>query len=136
MNKTFRTEFSEAIFEHKYKHEGAKTWEELSETLVNDVCRDYLSRDDKNQLIDLHKTMKFIAGGRYLYYAGRPNKYFNNCYLLRSEEDSRQDWANLSWKAENCLMTGGGIGNNYSIYRPKDSPVSKTGGLASGPNAR
>lgn len=133
MNKTFRTEFSEAIFEHKYKHEGAKTWEELSETLVNDVCRDYLSRDDKNQLIDLHKTMKFIAGGRYLYYAGRPNKYFNNCYLLRSEEDSRQDWANLSWKAENCLMTGGGIGNNYSIYRPKDSPVSKTGGLASGP---
>jgi len=133
MNKTFRTEFSQAIFEHKYKHEGAETWEQLSDTLINDVCRDYLSKEDKDQLITLHSKMKFIAGGRYLYYAGRPNKYFNNCYLLRSEADSREDWANLSWKAENCLMTGGGIGNDYSIYRPKGSTVSKTGGLASGP---
>jgi ribonucleoside-diphosphate reductase alpha chain len=133
MNKIFRTEFSEAIFNHKYKHEGAETWEQLSETLIDDVCRDYLPKEDKDQLKLLHSSMKFIAGGRYLYYAGRLNKFFNNCYLLRSEEDSRQDWADLSWKAENCLMTGGGIGNDYSIYRPKGSKISKTGGLASGP---
>ena len=61
--------------------------------------------------------MKFIPGGRYLYYAGRPNKYYNNCYLLKAEEDTREDWANLSWKAESCLMTGGGIGADYSVYR-------------------
>ena len=77
--------------------------------------------------------MEFIAGGRYLYYAGRPNKFFNNCYLLRSEEDSREDWANLSWKAESCLMTVGGIGNDYSRYRRKGAAISKTGGIASGP---
>ena len=76
--------------------------------------------------------MKFIAGGRYLYYAGKPNKFFNNCYLLRSEEDTKEDWANLSWKAESCLMTGGGIGNDYSIYRPKGEIVSRTGGVSSG----
>jgi ribonucleoside-diphosphate reductase alpha chain len=77
--------------------------------------------------------LKFIPGGRYLYYAGRPNKFFNNCYLLRAEEDSREDWAQLSWKSESCLMTGGGIGVDYSVYRPKGSVVNKTGGFASGP---
>ena len=116
----FRTKFSEDIFNHKYKHEGAETWENLAHTLVEDVCRDKLTKDEKEQLKVYIRNMKFIPGGRYLYYAGRAFKAFNNCYLLRSEEDSREDWANLSWKAESCLMTGGGIGNNYSIYRPKN----------------
>ena len=30
--------------------------------------------------------LKFIPGGRYLYYAGRENKFFNNCYLLKAED--------------------------------------------------
>ena len=133
MSKYFRTEFSENIFNYKYKHNKANTWDELSDTLIEDVCRDYLSKEDKKKLKQFHTDMKFIAGGRYLYYAGRPFKAFNNCYLLRSEEDSREDWANLSWKAESCLMTGGGIGNDYSKYRPKGSVIKKTGGVASGP---
>lgn len=131
-NKTFRTEFSESIFNYKYKHQGAETWQELSKTLIEDVCKDYLSKEEKEELIEMHSNMEFIAGGRYLYYAGRDNKYFNNCYLLKSEEDSREDWANLSWKAESCLMTGGGIGNDYSIYRAKGAKINKTGGIASG----
>ncbi len=129
----FRTQFSEDIFNHKYKHENAETWEQLSATLIEDVCRENLTADEKLELIQIHSLMQFIAGGRYLYYAGRPNKFFNNCYLLKSLLDSRQDWANLSWKAEGCLMTGGGIGNNYSIYRAKGTPVKRTGGFASGP---
>lgn len=133
MNNIFRTSFSEDIFKHKYKHENAETWEELSNTLVNDVCKEYISQEEKDQLIDIHSKMQFIAGGRYLYYAGRPNKFFNNCYLLKSLMDNRQDWANLSWKAESCLMTGGGIGNDYSIYRPKGTLIKRTGGTASGP---
>lgn len=131
-NKTFRTEFSESIFNYKYKHQGAETWQELSKTLIEDVCKDYLNKEEKEELIEMHSNMEFIAGGRYLYYAGRDNKYFNNCYLLKSEEDSREDWANLSWKAESCLMTGGGIGNDYSIYRAKGAKINKTGGIASG----
>lgn len=129
----FRTQLGKDIFEQKYAHENCETWEKLSKVLIEDVCGDNLSRQEKDELIKFHSEMKFIAGGRYLYYAGRPNKYFNNCYLLKSEEDSREDWANLSWKAESCLMTGGGIGNDYSIYRASGTPISKTGGLASGP---
>ncbi len=133
MNKYFRSSFSEDIFNYKYKHEGAEDWGALSRTLIEDVCQDYISKEEKEELIEMHTNMEFIAGGRYLYYAGRDNKFFNNCYLLRSLEDSREDWANLSWKAESCLMTGGGIGNDYSIYRSKGSIIKRTGGKASGP---
>lgn len=132
-DKTFRTKFSEDIFNHKYRHEGCETWQDLADTLVEDVCRDRMPKSEKEQLKRLISSMKFIPGGRYLYYAGRSFKAFNNCYLLRSEEDSREDWADLSWKSESALMTGGGIGNDYSVYRPKNSVINRTGGLASGP---
>lgn len=132
-NPAFRSSFSETIFKQKYAHEGAETWNDLARTLVDDVCGDLLGKSDKDQLTRFIQEMKFIPGGRYLYYAGREAKFFNNCYLLKSEEDSRQDWANLSWKAESCLMTGGGIGNDYTIYRPSGSPLGRTGGTASGP---
>jgi ribonucleoside-diphosphate reductase alpha chain len=133
LNPMFRSKFSEDIFNHKYRHEGAETWDALSKTLVEDVCGNLLTKEEKDTLIGYIRDMKFIPGGRYLYYAGRPNKFFNNCYLLRAEEDTREDWADLSWKAESCLMTGGGIGVDYSVYRASGSPIQRTGGQASGP---
>ena len=129
----FRSKFSEDIFKQKYAHQDCHTWAALAKTLVNDVCGDLLPKDEVTDLIDIVTDLKFIPGGRYLYYAGRPSKFFNNCYLLKAEEDSREDWANLSWKSESCLMTGGGIGIDYSVYRPEGSSLSKTGGLSSGP---
>jgi len=91
-----------------------------------------MTKADKAQLTNYMQDMKFIPGGRYIYYAGRTAKFFNNCYLLKAEEDTREDWANLSWKAESCLMTGGGIGVDYSVYRPQGQVLSRTGGLSSG----
>ena len=132
-NPMFRSKFSEDIFKHKYAHLGCETWASLARVLVEDVCQDNLSKTEKAALTEIITDLKFIPGGRYLYYAGRPNKFFNNCYLLKAEEDTREDWANLSWKAESCLMTGGGIGVDYSVYRPSGTGLSKTGGIASGP---
>lgn len=138
-NPSFRNKFSEDIFNQKYRHEGASTWAELAKTLVEHVCGAYggqeplMSASDRAELVQVITEMKFLPGGRYLYYAGRSNPFFNNCYLLRSEEDTREDWARTSWKAESCLMTGGGIGNDYSIYRPSGSILHGTGGEASGP---
>ena len=138
----FRSKFSEDIFNHKYRHDNAETWAALAHTLVEDVCVSpiqsggtdmYFSKEDRQQLEEYIRDMKFIPGGRYLYYAGRLNKFFNNCYLLRAEEDTREDWANLSWKSESCLMTGGGIGVDYSVYRGEGTPIKRTGGEASGP---
>lgn len=132
-NPMFRSKFSETIFNQKYRHEGAETYSELSKTVVEDVCQDYLTSDEKETLIEAIASLKFIPGGRYLYYAGRTKKFFNNCYLLKSSEDTRESWSNLAWKAASCLMTGGGIGNDYSVYRPSGTPLKSTGGQASGP---
>ena len=133
LGKAFRNQLAETIFIQKYKHQGCETWEELAKTLVEDVCVHYLSRDDKDQLIQYIAEMKFIPGGRYLYYAGRRNRFYNNCFLLNCLSDTRQDWADLSWKAESCLTTGGGIGAVYSIYRGRGTILHGTGGYASGP---
>jgi ribonucleoside-diphosphate reductase alpha chain len=132
-NPQFRSKFSEDIFYTKYSHEGAETFHELACTLVEDVCQNNLSKDEKESLIDHISNLRFLPGGRYLYYAGREKKFFNNCYLLKAEEDTREDWANLSWKSESCLMTGGGIGVDYSTYRPEGQTLKGTGGISSGP---
>ena len=133
LNPMFRNKFSESIFNQKYKHEGALTWGELCHTLVHDVCRDTMLDSEKESLIAYMTDMKFLPGGRYLYYAGRPKKFFNNCYLLKALEDTREDWADLSKRAETCLATGGGIGVDYSVYRASGSILHGTGGIASGP---
>ena len=132
-NPMFRSSFSETIFNSKYAHEGSETWADLCRVLVEDVVKGRMAKGDKATLVNYMTDMKFIPGGRYLYYAGRKAKFYNNCYLLKSEEDTRQDWADLSWKAESALMTGGGIGNDYSVYRAEGAHLGRTGGTASGP---
>jgi ribonucleoside-diphosphate reductase alpha chain len=134
-NPMFRSQFSEDIFEHKYAHNTCETMSDLAGVLVEDVCNDEVtfSKEDKEQLKAFIRDLKFIPGGRYLYYAGRKSKFFNNCFLLKAEEDTREDWANMSQKVESCLMTGGGIGVDYSVYREKNKLLSSTGGLSSGP---
>ena len=135
----FRSKLSEDIFAYKYKHPGAETWDKLVDVLVEKVMGGVVpntpvaSKEDREQLKAFMREGKFFAGGRYLYYANRPVRFFNNCYLLKAEEDTREDWANLSWKSESCLITGGGIGADYSIYRAEGARISRTGGSASGP---
>lgn len=131
-NPMFRSKFSEDIFHTKYAHEGAETWAELCGTLVEDVCGNKMSGDEKEELKGIMENLQFIPGGRYLYYAGRMKKFFNNCYLLRAEQDTREDWADLSQKAELCLSSGGGIGVDYSVYRHAGAAIKGTGGTASG----
>ena len=134
----FKTSFAETIFRQKYSQGPNDTWDALAERLVHDVCGPYkgtalLSDGDQKQLAQYIKEMKFIPGGRYLYYAGRPFRAWNNCYLLRAEEDTREEWSAVTWRAMSCLMTGGGIGIDYSLLRPAGKPLSRTGGVASGP---
>jgi ribonucleoside-diphosphate reductase alpha chain len=136
----FKTEFANTIFRQKYAQGTSDTWDALCDRLVEDVCGTrwgtlpaLMSDGDRKQLAQYMKEMKMIAGGRYLYYAGRPFKAFNNCFLLRAEEDTREEWSALTWRAMSCLMTGGGIGADYSRIRPSGKPLSRTGGIASGP---
>mgnify|MGYP003345403919 CR=1 FL=1 len=136
----FKNSFSENIFRFKYAQGPEDTWDALADRLMEDVCgsrwgkdRPLMSDEDRAQLAQYIKEFKFVPGGRYLWYAGRKNSYFNNCFLLRAEEDTREEWAAITQRAVSCLMTGGGIGIDYSILRPSGKPLSRTGGLSSGP---
>ena len=48
-NPTFRSKFSEDIFNLKYAHSGCETWYQLADVLVEDVCGDY--RDKEKSLL-------------------------------------------------------------------------------------
>lgn len=136
----FKTAFARNIFRQKYAQGPNDSWDALADRLVEDVCGSrwgtqpaLMSAGDRAELANHIKEMRFLPGGRYLYYAGRPYKAYNNCYLLRAEEDTREEWSNVTHRAMSCLMTGGGIGIDYSRLRPAGKPLSRTGGTASGP---
>lgn len=136
----FKTDFAKRIFHNKYAQGPNDDWGALADRLVDDVCgtrggtlQALMSDSDRKDLVEDIKDMAFVPGGRYLYYAGRPYKAYNNCYLLRAEEDTREEWSGVTWRGMSCLMTGGGIGIDYSRLRPSGKPLSRTGGIASGP---
>ena len=113
----FKNSFAENIFKNKWAQGSNDTWDALADRLVEDVCgsrwgkdKPLMSQEDRDALVEYIKRMAFVPAGRYLWYAGRGNSYFNNCFLLRAEEDTREEWANLTQRAVSCLMTGGGIG--------------------------
>ena len=140
LHERFKTSFAKNIFRQKYAQGPEDSWDALADRLIEDICgsrwgseHPILSEGDRKQLSEYIKEFKFIPGGRYLYYAGRPFHAFNNCYLLRAEEDTREEWSAVTWRAMSCLMTGGGIGIDYSRLRPSGKALSRTGGTASGP---
>jgi ribonucleoside-diphosphate reductase alpha chain len=136
----FRTQLGESIFKQKYASNPYETWADKSNTVVNSVCGDMdgkknnlMAKSDRDQLAHYISEFKFIPGGRYLWYAGKEARFYNNCYLLRLEEDTREEWAGVTQRAMSCLMTGGGIGVDVSVARPSGRQLKRTGGVASGP---
>jgi ribonucleoside-diphosphate reductase alpha chain len=136
----FRTNLAQNVFAHKYALTDGDTWARLAWRVVDSVCgkaggttHPLMSKSELDQLERYIREFKFIPGGRYLYYAGRQMRAYNNCYLLRGEEDTREEWANVVQRAMSCLSLGGGIGCDYSVFRKKGSLLRRTGGHASGP---
>ena len=58
----------------------------------------------------------------------------SNCFLFRVE-DSREAWAELMHKSTSALLTGGGIGVDYSRLREEGAIIRRTGGKSTGPIA-
>lgn len=136
----WKNDISRNVFYQKYAITQADTWPERCRVIVDDVCGTMSGRRTRTMSVSecdyIEKQMvdmKFIPGGRYIYYAGRRAHYFNNCFLLRAEHDTREEWASLAQRATSCLMVGGGIGIDYSRIRPYGRSINRTGGIASGP---
>ena len=130
----FSNKFAQDIFIQKYSLNGQETWSDTAKRVVDSVCGQLLSPEDKETVYKAILERKFIPGGRYLYSAGRPFHQVNNCFLFRAD-DSREGWAELMYKVTSALMTGGGIGIDYSALRPEGALVKRTGGFSTGPIA-
>jgi ribonucleoside-diphosphate reductase alpha chain len=129
----FRNSFGENIFKNKYALSPEQTWAEKAHDIVHDVTDNLMGKEDQRALEDYITKFAFLPGGRYIYYAGRQASFYNNCYLLKGEEDTREEWGQLLKRSSDCLMSGGGIGADYSVFRPKGAHLGRTGGTASGP---
>lgn len=128
----FSNKFAQDIYLQKYSMNGTESWADTCERVVSSVCGQLLDTTTKNKILKYMKERKFIPGGRYLYSAGRSFHQVNNCFLFRAE-DTREGWANLMGRTSSALLTGGGIGVDYSSIRPKGAVIKRTGGFCTGP---
>lgn len=133
IDEVFATSFAKNIFDAKYANSKTPTWKLKSEVLAKEVCSGLLPESEIEEIIDMIYTMKFIPAGRYIYYAGQDANFYNNCFCLGAQEDTREEWCRITHNAMSCLMSGGGIGVDYSLFRPAGSSLGRTGGTASGP---
>lgn len=130
----FGSKFAQDIFLQKYSMNGQESWADTCKRVVDNVCGQYLPNETKERIYKLMCERKFIPGGRYLYSSGRPLHQVNNCFLFRAE-DSREGWADAIHKSTASLMTGGGIGLDYSSVREEGAIIKRTGGTSTGPIA-
>lgn len=140
----FTTSFAHGQYKQKYAHPGEE-WPDTALRVTTNVMaalneaphghRVASNQPREEAIFDLIERRAFMPGGRYLANAGRQLHQVQNCLLLRCG-DSREGWADLSWRAEMALMTGAGIGVWYGDVRGADSIIVKTGGIASGPIAK
>ncbi len=130
----FGSKFAQDIYLQKYSLDKQETWADTCRRVVVNVCGQLLSKEEQEQIYQMMFDRKFIPGGRYLYSSGRPWHQTNNCFLFRAE-DSREGWADALNKATSSLMSGGGIGFDYSALRPDGAIIKRTGGFSTGPIA-
>ena len=133
---TEMSEFASSVLRKRYLHPGETSMRDLARRVVGAVFGaappSPTTRDLTRECEELIATRVFLPGGRYLYAAGRPYHQVANCFLFRAD-DSREGWARLLHDVTSTLMTGGGVGIDYSDLRCSGSPLLRMGGFASGP---
>lgn len=136
---TEMSQFARSIMDQKYAHtlaDGRKEdWPEIGYRVAQNVLGVLnVSEDTVKRVAEAIANREIVPGGRYLYASGRPFHQVQNCLLMKAE-DSREGWSDLLHKASMALMTGAGIGVDYSDIRAEGCIISRTGGFATGPLA-
>jgi ribonucleoside-diphosphate reductase alpha chain len=129
--------FAETTYLAKYSWDQQEGWPEITRRTAKHVMgaagydlRHSLTRS----IFEVMSLRKFMAGGRYYYAAGRPYHQTQNCCLMRAH-DSREGWSELMHNGCMALMTGAGVGVDYSDVRAEGAKIRRTGGVATGPLA-
>ena len=131
--------FAQTVIDNKYSKyptvNDRQTWPEIAKRVSENVFKVVPAKHDLiDELTYRISIRQIIPGGRYLYAAGRDYHQVQNCLLMRAE-DSREGWSEIMHNASMALMSGAGIGIEYSLVRPKGELIRRTGGEATGPTA-
>ena len=134
MYDVFSNKFAQDIYLQKYSLDRQETWSDTCKRVTTAVCGQLLDKEDQEAIYNIMLSRKFIPGGRYLYASYRPWHQVNNCFLFRAD-DSSEGWSELMHKATAALMSGGGIGVDYSSLREEGAVLKRKGGTSTGPLA-
>ncbi|MDP6037957.1 MAG: adenosylcobalamin-dependent ribonucleoside-diphosphate reductase, partial [Candidatus Latescibacteria bacterium] len=84
-------------------------------------------------------NFKFVPGGRIMHGAGRAEARrkptLSNCYVIPIEEDSIEGIYRCLTESAMVYRTGGGVGTDLSILRPKGAVVNATVDVSPGSTA-
>jgi len=131
--------FAQTTINNKYAKfptlDDRQTWPEIASRVSESVFSAVPAKRDLIDELTYRIAMRqIIPGGRYLYAAGRDYHQVQNCLLMRAE-DSREGWSEIMHNASMALMSGAGIGIEYSRVREEGALIKRTGGHATGPLA-
>jgi ribonucleotide reductase alpha subunit len=122
------------IYQQKYAHPG-EDWNATAKRVAWSVLGSTpLAMAEKVKVLTAIRDRHVLPGGRYLAAAGRKFHQVQNCLCLRAL-DTAQGWAELMGNATAALMSGAGIGVDYSALRPRGAALATKGGVSSGPLA-
>lgn len=131
------SELAKTIYRNKFSHDlgggNKEEWKDTAARVVGNVMNPYMP-SLMPKMLRYVSQRKAVPAGRYLASTGRRYPQVNNCFLFRVE-DSREGWSDLAKWTMSALMTGGGIGVDYSHLREENSPIHGMGGKSTGPCA-
>lgn len=123
------------IFKKRYTLHPEESWGEACIRVANHVAEAENGANVikyRSEFLDILQQNLFSPGGRIWYGSGRPRGQLLNCFVVGSVEDSREGWGRTVSDMIVITGTGGGAGFNFSPIRPRGTPISGTGGTATG----
>lgn len=125
-------EVVERIPRHRLEYVIEKTYQDICERVAKAVSMN--DPEFAQTIFDLMVAEKFIAAGRILAGAGRPDYTLTlfNCYVFNPTGDSRSAITKHWGRLFETYSRGGGVGTPLSILRPRGAIVRKVNGRSSG----
>lgn len=142
MDKIPTEQISGQIWEEKYRYRERgvifdatieDTWRRVSRALAA-VERPECADGWSNKFYGLLQDFKFLPGGRILAGAGtRRRVTLLNCFVMGGIEESISGIFETLKESALTLQQGGGVGLDFSTFRPNGMVVQQVGAVASGP---
>ncbi len=118
------------------KGEEIETPDQLFKRVAQHVAR--AEKKDRNlwteKFYRIMAALEFLPNSPTLMNAGLPNGQLSACFVLPIEDSLQSIFTTLK-DAALIHQSGGGTGYNFSRLRPKNDPVTSSGGTSSGPIA-